>query len=147
VAASTPQPGSSAAASPVPAPGTSGAAGEPAAVSMATAGATVMKKAADNTMVAERAAADKRAADVAAEKKVVDDAMATERDTVEAASRDVAESSPAPAARAKRITVSGDSTPPAKGRFRGSWMPRYAMGRCICLFFIYVYFVSVIPLF
>jgi hypothetical protein len=44
-----------------------------------------MKKAADNTMVAERAIADKRAADVAAEKKVVDDAMATERDAMEAA--------------------------------------------------------------
>jgi hypothetical protein len=44
----------------------------------------------------------------------VDDVMATERATVEAAFWDVAESSPAPAAGAKRITVSGDSTPPAE---------------------------------
>jgi hypothetical protein len=128
------------------APGTSGTADEEAVASRATTERQAMdaavKKAVDDAVADKRATANKMAADEAAEEKVATDAVAAEGATLVAVTRGATESFPAPAAGAKRVAVSGGSTPPAKHQFRGSWKPRYAVGHCICPSFLYVYLVS-----
>jgi hypothetical protein len=100
-----------------------------------------VKKVADDAVAAKRAAMDKEVVDAAVEENDAADAAAADGATLEAASQGVVKSSPTPAIGAKRVAVSGGSTPPAKHQFRGSWKPRYVVGHCICPF-PYVYFVS-----
>jgi hypothetical protein len=62
----------------------------------------------------------KRVVDAAVVKKAADNAVVAEGSTAEVATQRTAESSPTPELGAKRVTISGGSTPPTKRPFRGS---------------------------
>jgi cytoskeletal protein RodZ len=95
--------------SPVVMPGTSGFMDEEAVTSRAVVEREVVdaaaKKAADDVAATKRAAIDKKAVDVAVEEKVAADVAAAEGASPKATTRGTTESSPTPAAGAKRAVV------------------------------------------